>query len=36
MKKIIFLISLLSLNYSFAQEIPEKEVKTEVNEVTVF
>jgi hypothetical protein len=36
MKKIIFLIALLSFNYAFAQVTPEKEVKTEVNEVTVF
>jgi hypothetical protein len=36
MKSIFFLIALLSFNYAFSQEIAEKELKTEVNEVTVF
>jgi hypothetical protein len=36
MNKLIFLIALLSSNYAFTQEIVEKEIKTEVNEVTVF
>ena len=36
MKKIIFFIALASFNYAFTQEVVEKEIKTEVNEVTVF
>lgn len=36
MKIIFALIALLGLNFAFAQETAEKEIKTEVNEVTVF
>lgn len=35
MKIIFALIALLGLNFAFAQETAEKEIKTEVNEVTV-
>lgn len=35
-KSIIFLVVLFNLSYGYTQEIPEKEIKTEVNEVTVF
>jgi hypothetical protein len=36
MKSIFFLIALLNFSYAISQEIAEKELKTEVNEVTVF
>jgi hypothetical protein len=36
MKNLFLFISILLTNFSFAQDIVEKEVKTDVNEVTVF
>ncbi|MFA9392035.1 MAG: mucoidy inhibitor MuiA family protein [Prolixibacteraceae bacterium] len=36
MKVYLFIISLLMFGQSYAQEIPEKDVETKVNEVTVF
>lgn len=36
MKNIILLITCLFLNLTFSQDLPEKEIKTKVNEVTVF